>query len=276
MSDAGSEDFEEEQGPYLGEYEGERNEKEERHGHGKATLPNGDTYEGMYEHGKRHGHGVYRFKNGARYIGEWVRNKKHGQGTFIYPDGSKYEGSWVDDQRAGFGKYNYVNSDSYDGEWLNHVRHGQGTYFFNDSGSKYAGTWKDGKREGQGELIHANHKYVGPFKENRPEGKGKYVFDIGCQQHGEYVPIEQHDEVKEGDEEAAPKVIPRWKAGDVTEITLDELDQQQVMEPESSSPEDIAISPEWMEEICVQYCPVTYISAMGTSTNLNAGRKKWQ
>ena len=25
----------------------------------------------------------------------------------------------------------------------------------------------------------------------QPEGKGKYVFDIGCQQHGEYVPIEQ-------------------------------------------------------------------------------------
>jgi hypothetical protein len=23
------------------------------------------------------------------------------------------------------------------------------------------------------------------------EGKGKYVFDIGCQQHGEYIPIEQ-------------------------------------------------------------------------------------
>lgn len=22
-------------------------------------------------------------------------------------------------------------------------------------------------------------------------GKGKYVFDIGCEQHGEYIPIEQ-------------------------------------------------------------------------------------
>ncbi len=25
----------------------------------------------------------------------------------------------------------------------------------------------------------------------QPEGKGKYIFDIGCQQHGEYVPVEQ-------------------------------------------------------------------------------------
>ena len=46
--------------PYLGEYEGERNERDERHGYGRAKLPNGDTYEGYYEHGKRHGKGVYR------------------------------------------------------------------------------------------------------------------------------------------------------------------------------------------------------------------------
>ncbi len=25
----------------------------------------------------------------------------------------------------------------------------------------------------------------------QPEGKGKYVFDIGCQQHGEYIPVEE-------------------------------------------------------------------------------------
>lgn len=99
----------------------------ERHGNGKARLPNGDTYEGHYEFGKRNGQvrtgdlgswysllnivlvrvglrtdrnhiigvfqGVYKFKNGARYIGEYVKNKKHGQGTFIYPDGSRYEGN---------------------------------------------------------------------------------------------------------------------------------------------------------------------------------------
>ncbi|XP_027437970.1 radial spoke head 1 homolog isoform X12 [Zalophus californianus] len=92
MSDLGSEELEEEGENDLGEYEGERNEVGERHGHGKARLPNGDTYEGSYEHGKRHGQGVYKFKNGARYIGEYVKNKKHGHGTFIYPDGSRYEG----------------------------------------------------------------------------------------------------------------------------------------------------------------------------------------
>ena len=46
---------------FLGTYEGERNEKEERHGFGRALLPNGDLYEGEYENGKRHGSGIYTF-----------------------------------------------------------------------------------------------------------------------------------------------------------------------------------------------------------------------
>jgi len=37
------------------EYDGERNSEGERHGRGKAQLPNGDTYDGEYEHGLRSG-----------------------------------------------------------------------------------------------------------------------------------------------------------------------------------------------------------------------------
>lgn len=55
------ETVDEEGAPYLGEYEGERNEAEERHGKGKAKLPNGDEYEGDYSHGKRHGQGTYKW-----------------------------------------------------------------------------------------------------------------------------------------------------------------------------------------------------------------------
>jgi len=47
----------------LQEYEGGRNEKEQRHGQGKARLPNGDTYEGMYDCGTRNGMGTYRSAN---------------------------------------------------------------------------------------------------------------------------------------------------------------------------------------------------------------------
>ncbi|XP_028990405.1 radial spoke head 1 homolog isoform X2 [Betta splendens] len=119
MSDVDSE-FEDEQSK-LGEYEGDRNQAGERHGFGKAVLPNGDIYHGQYQNGKRHGHGTYRFKNGAKFVGDYYQGVKQGQGTFYYPDGSKYEGSWVEDLRHGHGVYTYPNGDIYDGEWLRHM-----------------------------------------------------------------------------------------------------------------------------------------------------------
>uniref|UniRef100_A0A8C6JES4 Radial spoke head 1 homolog n=1 Tax=Melopsittacus undulatus TaxID=13146 RepID=A0A8C6JES4_MELUD len=187
MSDESEEGSEEEEAEdTLGEYEGERNAEGERHGRGKARLPNGDTYDGEYEHGLRNGQGTYRFKNGACYIGTYLRNKKHGQGTFFYPDGSKYEGDWVDDQRHGHGQYTYANGDTYTGEWFNHYRHGQGTYVYKDTGSKYVGGWAHGNQEGEAELIYLNHRFKGRFSNGKPVGRGKYVFDIGCEQHGEY------------------------------------------------------------------------------------------
>lgn len=216
MSDAGSDDLDEERVQDLGEYEGGRNEKDQRHGHGKARLPNGDTYEGMYDSGTRNGSGTYRFKNGARYTGEWLKNKKHGQGTFIYPDGSQYEGGWADDQRCGSGKFYYVNGDVYDGEWSAHVRHGHGSYTYADTGSRYVGMWKNGQRDGQGELIHANHKFVGKFVDDKPLGPGKYIFDVGCMQFGEYISVEQRklngEMDKGGLDDDEIKMVPQWKA----------------------------------------------------------------
>nr|XP_006013229.1 PREDICTED: radial spoke head 1 homolog isoform X2 [Latimeria chalumnae] len=220
MSDSGSEEFEEEQEHYLGEYDGERNELGERHGHGKATLPNNDTYEGQYENGKRHGQGTYRFKNGSRYIGEYFKNKKHGQGTFYYPDGSRYEGGWVDDERHGHGVYTYANGDSYDGEWFSNQRHGQGVYTHTDTGSKYQGTWTNGKQDGAAQLIHLNYRYQGSYSNSFPIGPGKYVFDIGCEQHGEYIQIPQQEGTDVEDEEPVAVVAPKWKAEKVTGLTL--------------------------------------------------------
>ncbi|KAK9402073.1 radial spoke head 1 like [Crotalus adamanteus] len=253
MSDLGSEEIEEEAENDLGEYEGGRNEAGERHGHGKARLPNGDTYEGEYANGKRNGKGLYRFKNGARYIGEYLENKKHGNGIFIYPDGSKYEGDWVEDQRHGNGVYSYINGDTYTGEWFNNYRHGQGTYFYALTGSKYVGTWANGQQEGAAELVHLNHRFQGKFVNKNPLGPGKYIFDIGCEQHGEYcqeliqyctnqgkrrsnkqisstqnyekqlaIEIFSKEEKTEEEEEEEPLVTmtPKWKATKITNLTL--------------------------------------------------------
>nr|XP_045006999.1 radial spoke head 1 homolog isoform X1 [Jaculus jaculus] len=223
MSDLGSEEFEEEEEEEgendLGEYEGERNEAGQRHGYGKTRLPNGDMYEGSYEFGKRHGQGTYKFKNGAQYTGNYFKNKKHGQGTFIYPDGSKYKGEWADDQRHGQGTFYYVNNDTYTGEWFSNQRHGQGTYVYADTGSKYVGSWVNGQQEGAAELIHLNHRYQGKFLNKNPIGPGKYIFDIGCEQHGEYHLIDVEKEEEE-EEESLITVVPKWKAIKITELAL--------------------------------------------------------
>ncbi|XP_071667635.1 radial spoke head 1 homolog isoform X3 [Patagioenas fasciata] len=204
----------------VSEYDGERNAEGERHGHGKARLPNGDTYNGEYEHGFRNGQGTYRFKNGARYIGQYLQNKKHGQGIFFYPDGSKYEGDWVNDQRHGYGQYTYPNGDTYTGEWRDHNRHGQGTYVYKDTGSKYVGGWVNGNQEGAAELIHLNHRFKGRYLNGNPVGRGKYVFDIGCEQHGEYILTEQ--DKGEDEEEIEPSLLaaPKWKASEIAKLTL--------------------------------------------------------
>ncbi|KAH9490741.1 hypothetical protein Btru_035384 [Bulinus truncatus] len=156
--------------PTLGEYLGDRNEKNERHGKGRAILPNRDVYEGMYMYGKRDGPGVYKFKNklakNARYIGNYVQGKKQGFGRFIYPDGSRYEGNWVDDLKEGQGKYYYVNGDIHSGDWSKGLRHGKGTYTY-ANGTKYVGSWCKGKWEGFGEFHYCNYKYCGRFRDNK-------------------------------------------------------------------------------------------------------------
>ncbi|RUS92231.1 hypothetical protein EGW08_000084, partial [Elysia chlorotica] len=181
---------EEDTGSWIGAYEGDRNEKLERHGVGKAILPNKDTYEGSYMFGKRDGHGVYRFhakaaKN-ARYQGEYYQAKKQGMGKFIYPDGSRYEGQWVNDLKDGTGKYYYINGDIYEGEWSKGLRHGKGRYTYAADKTYYEGSWRKGKWEGFGEFHFCNYKYVGRFRDNKMYGYGKFVFDTCCELHGQY------------------------------------------------------------------------------------------
>uniref|UniRef100_A0A0X3NWV3 Radial spoke head 1 homolog n=1 Tax=Schistocephalus solidus TaxID=70667 RepID=A0A0X3NWV3_SCHSO len=223
MSDD-EEGMEEEGGPYLGEYEGGRNERNERHGDGKAILPNHDTYEGHYCNGLRNGKGFYKFKNGARYFGYYLDNRKHGPGDFYYLDGSVYKGNWADDKRNGIGTYYYINGDCYEGEWRNHLRHGQGKYTFAATGLVYSGLWKEGKMDGWGELIHEKYRFIGIWKDGKLLGKGRYIFDkLNCQQKGEYVLTPAAPEEKRPDDEGENVTISRWKGQTIEKITEDDV-----------------------------------------------------
>ncbi|EFA02199.1 radial spoke head 1 homolog [Tribolium castaneum] len=175
--------------PYpYGKYEGGRDDQLDRHGFGRAVLPNGDIYEGHYSHGKRHGRGLYVLKNGARYDGEWKKGLKYGTGMFIYPDGSKYVGEWKRDLKQGKGTYYYVNGDTYEGSWYKGFRHGYGTYIYKSLNVIHTGNWKDGRMEGPGIIDYGCYKYHGKFEKNLPKGPGCFVFDNNkFMQHGFYV-----------------------------------------------------------------------------------------
>lgn len=133
---------------------------------------------------------------------------------------SSLPGEWASDLRHGHGVYYYVNNDTYTGEWLAHQRHGQGTYVYAETGSKYVGTWVNGQQEGAAQLIHLNHRYQGKFVNKHPFGPGKYVFDIGCEQHGEYRLTDVERGEEEEEEETLATVTPKWRATKITELAL--------------------------------------------------------
>ena len=45
---------------------------EKRHGEGKSTRSNGESYEGDYAYGKQHGEGKRTWSDGTYYDGEWM------------------------------------------------------------------------------------------------------------------------------------------------------------------------------------------------------------
>jgi len=164
MSDSGSQSEDErEEGPSIGIYEGERNEKKQRHGRGKNIFPNKDVYDGTYVDGKREGTGTYSFHSGARYTGGYRNNLREGKGRMVFPDGSRYSGDWMQGKRNGFGTYWYANGDKYQGSWLDDRRHGDGTYTFASTESQKTGNWVNGTLSGPGKLIHADHTIMANF-----------------------------------------------------------------------------------------------------------------
>ncbi|XP_055335634.1 radial spoke head 1 homolog [Paramacrobiotus metropolitanus] len=179
-----------EESAFTGEYHGERNAYNQRHGQGTTILPNGDKYKGQYAHNLRDGKGTYVFKSGSRYEGSWRCGVKHGTGKFIYSDGSTYEGHWINDKRYGYGKYTYQSGDTFSGQWKDGERSGFGVYYYKESGARYVGFWLNGRRHGKGELLFGSYKFHGNFQNDTVVGPGKFVFLGGYEQQGHFIPYQ--------------------------------------------------------------------------------------
>ena len=156
-----------------GGYEGER--KDDKHGHGKYTGPNGEVYDGEHKDDKMHGHGKYTWPNGQVYEGELKDGKKNGMGKYTWPDGQVYEGEWKDGKKNGRGKHTWPDGEVYEGEYKDDKRNGRGKNTWPD-GQVYEGEYKDDKQNGMGKYKYPDGTtYEGEFKDDEFSGYGEYT-----------------------------------------------------------------------------------------------------
>jgi hypothetical protein len=79
-------------GEYVGQLNGEK-----KHGTGKMTYKNGNSYEGDWVDDYRHGKGVFTWPDGSRYEGNFTSGRMGGEGNGVYydPSGKKSEATWI-------------------------------------------------------------------------------------------------------------------------------------------------------------------------------------
>jgi hypothetical protein len=119
-----------------------------RHGDGKVTFDNGDTYQGEWRDGERHERGKSISIPGQRYEGKYIDDKTHDHATDTYANKNTYEGEWRHDQRHGRGKYMWesqiyesqIRLKICEGEWRHDQRHGRGKCTLSDD-SRREGEW---------------------------------------------------------------------------------------------------------------------------------------
>jgi len=70
----------------------------ERHGSGKYTYVNGDTYDGEWRNGRKHGTGTYTYAlTGSHFYGQWKYGKQVGYGELVHAN-HKYYGRFKRNQ----------------------------------------------------------------------------------------------------------------------------------------------------------------------------------
>jgi len=77
-------------------YHGQTNDRDERHGLGKLTWPDGSKFEGHWLYDLANGHGEMVSSKGT-YKGEFANNYANGSGTFTSKIGVVFTGMWKDD-----------------------------------------------------------------------------------------------------------------------------------------------------------------------------------
>jgi len=101
-------------------------------GEGTMRYQSG-KYVGQWKNGLRHGFGKFTWNNVDTYSGNWFEDKRHGEGTYIWHDGSKYKGHYSHGVRSGYGIYYYTNGTIYEGTWQSNLKHGIANFYYKES-----------------------------------------------------------------------------------------------------------------------------------------------
>lgn len=137
------------------------------------TYADGRTYSGNWEKYQPSGPGKMTMPNGDTYEGVWVMGQLEGKGILRLADGSVFQGNFANTAPAGEFEVSYANGESYKGGMQGMNFHGQG-YWKSIDGSWYRGDYVNGKREGQGECRTADGThYTGGFMNDTFNGWGK-------------------------------------------------------------------------------------------------------
>jgi len=181
-------------GTYQGQMQGDQ-----RHGQGKFTYPNGDTYDGQWIDNKasgqgtfktrgslysgswecdlKHGQGEERFfedkedkKTKLVYVGEFRQGYRHGYGELTWQDESCYVGRFVNNNQEGYGCFKWRNKHKFEGEWLDNYMHGQGRYGWPD-GTAFEGQYQMNLKHGEGTFLSKDgHQMNCRWVHGKPSG----------------------------------------------------------------------------------------------------------
>lgn len=159
---------------------------------GRVIYPNGDCYEGGFQHGFRTGRGLFQSATSS-YTGCWDLNEKHGYGEEHLPGNIIYEGEFQHGVKTGKGTLKWPDGSCYTGDLVKGELEGAGEYTWQD-GRSYKGQWKAGKMHGEGEFIYSPSRlYKGHYENDRKEGYGVYSWD-GKVYEGQWLDNKMHGE----------------------------------------------------------------------------------
>ena len=144
-----------------GEYFGQLNSSQKRHGLGSFRYNDGGVYEGTWMNDMAEGSGAIKLANSDDYVGDFHKNEMHGFGIYNSKShgGSVYKGSFQNGKPSGHGILTYTSGRKYEGEFQGGYPHGFGVETYSD-GSKFEGEFASSVPHGFGTMFSASGEAV--------------------------------------------------------------------------------------------------------------------